>query len=255
MSIAQPIRGASVDLTNPLARGLVGYWPMLEGTGNTLHDYSGRGNTGTLGSANTWHDGKVPAITGVDSAPNSGIALPATVDCGHYSSIAMWLRRTGLDANQMVAGEADYDFDFHIYLYSNSNWRYRIGAASIVEFVKVPPLNEWVHVAWVRDGTSVDMYWDGQFLGNATSNFGDTTQFDLFMAESDGSGSNPWLGEMGDIAAFSRCLSPSEVSQLYSDPWALFAPRTVVLPAVADVTGTNPYGSDSVSFNWTVNPA
>ena len=33
---------------NSLTQGMVGYWNFDEGQGNTAHDYSGKGNTGTL---------------------------------------------------------------------------------------------------------------------------------------------------------------------------------------------------------------
>jgi len=36
------------NLGHPLARGLVGYWLMNEGSGNKVFDLSGNGNTGTF---------------------------------------------------------------------------------------------------------------------------------------------------------------------------------------------------------------
>lgn len=53
MPILVPTRPAILDRTNPLARGLVGYWPMVEGTGGIITDISGNGNTGTITGA-TW---------------------------------------------------------------------------------------------------------------------------------------------------------------------------------------------------------
>ena len=44
----KPNLGIPINWGNPLANGLVGYWPMLEGTGNTVQDLSGNGNDGNL---------------------------------------------------------------------------------------------------------------------------------------------------------------------------------------------------------------
>lgn len=44
--------------------GLVGYWPLNEGTGTQAGDASGQGNTGTLVASPTWITGKLgPALT------------------------------------------------------------------------------------------------------------------------------------------------------------------------------------------------
>ena len=37
----KPNLGIPINWSNPLSKGLVGYWPMLEGTGNVTQDASG----------------------------------------------------------------------------------------------------------------------------------------------------------------------------------------------------------------------
>lgn len=44
-------------ITNPKSEGLEGYWKMNEGTGSTLNDATGNGNTGTIRGRAPWIEG------------------------------------------------------------------------------------------------------------------------------------------------------------------------------------------------------
>jgi len=50
---------ASSGSTPPSTNGLVGYWKFDEGTGTSVADYSGYGNTGTLNTSSAWTTGQV----------------------------------------------------------------------------------------------------------------------------------------------------------------------------------------------------
>jgi len=62
--ILKPPKGRLLKLSgHPLAKGLVGYWLMNEGSGNIVNDLSGNGNSGTLVANASWVPGKFgPAI-------------------------------------------------------------------------------------------------------------------------------------------------------------------------------------------------
>ena len=54
------------NLGHPLAKGLVGYWLMNEGTGNTVQDLSGNGHTGTFVNETVWDAGKFGSCLSFD---------------------------------------------------------------------------------------------------------------------------------------------------------------------------------------------
>jgi hypothetical protein len=59
---------------------LVGWWPMNEGSGQVIHDYSGHGNHGTLGNSPGVDDQDPAWIRGVFAG--SALSFGGTTWCG-----------------------------------------------------------------------------------------------------------------------------------------------------------------------------
>lgn len=207
---------------------LVAYW-RFEGTS----DASGNGravtaagtsigvtaaafNTGTQsrsgdGTANTF----INAITGAD------------VTLGDFT-IEGWINSSRADAsnNTLLAG------------YSLANARAfrlltRRGAGGAAGYFGINPgntgaevahqpvtaadsLNVWVHYAAVRSGSLMFLYRNGVSLGSSAVANTPVSVARWYMASDTGSGGNPLLGLIDEVACYSRALTAAEIQAHYT---------------------------------------
>jgi len=87
--------GSGASTLADLGRGLVGYWPLDEGTGATAYDWSGSGDNGTLNASTTWGVGQVDGTAA--SFPSSSSANITTspnnqVNINDNLTISFWLQ-------------------------------------------------------------------------------------------------------------------------------------------------------------------
>jgi hypothetical protein len=172
---------ASASADSPLA----GYWPMYEGKGQVVHDISGNGNDGRLGSSlNT--DGRdadwVKGLKGVGHAlrfdGNDYIAIPDAPSLRQQRlTVEAWVNRKGSPGQfkYIVSKGGDRCEAASYGLYSSSNggvafyvydgtkwWRTPQGSTSLWD-------GKWHHVAGTYDGSKVRLFVDGKQVGNGTS--------------------------------------------------------------------------------------
>lgn len=169
---------------------LKAYYKMSDGTGTSLTDNSGNGNTGTLTNGPVWKmsgcfggsrraldfDGTDDYIYKNPSSPSLMITGNLTVDC--------WIKYDSLNAqNDLVMqgygnkdGDATQNILYLLYISNNKNlvgfWEYGTGT-NVVQTSSVPaPVNsgEWHHIALVRNSTTkkVKFLVDGLQLGHRT---------------------------------------------------------------------------------------
>ena len=76
----QPVRmprfGHRVDRTDPILRGLVGWWPLNDGAGTKAKDLVGGGNDGTLNSNVAWGTSSVGTVAVFNDSLVSQITVP-----------------------------------------------------------------------------------------------------------------------------------------------------------------------------------
>lgn len=114
--------GSGANTLPDAGRGLVGYWPLDEGSGSTTYDWSGEGNNGQLQNNANWTTGKMGpyAVTffGTNDTVYIGNATSANVGTGSLT-VAFWVKATvnASSAQVMVfkggssATLAGYDFE------------------------------------------------------------------------------------------------------------------------------------------------
>jgi len=73
--VLKPVRGIRLNKSHPLARGLVGYWLLNEGSGNKVFDLSGNGKTGTINGTITW----VADYLNCPGSTGNNISIPVNV--------------------------------------------------------------------------------------------------------------------------------------------------------------------------------
>jgi hypothetical protein len=163
---------------------LVGWWPMNEGSGQVVHDYSGHGNHGQLGETPS-ADSHDPAwITGVfaGSALRFGgddyVQIPDSASLEPQAlTVAAWIRGTSTPGPyKYVVSKGATDCNsgsYGLYTSSNGGLAFYVGNGS-TQFSRSPeaPVSvwdgKWHNAAGTFDGTTVRLFIDGQEVGHGT---------------------------------------------------------------------------------------
>lgn len=271
MGIYKPPRGCQLNRTHPLARGLVGAWLMNEGTGDTVWDYSGNQNTGTLMNMD-------PATDWV--ATQHGEALDFDGSTNQYAII---------DGSNPLFSSTDFSFNLLVHFDGLAGddgdliqkaARHNSGEPLVMWFdtgnalqflltdggstysgVKISATSTvsagWYDITLVfRGSINTRLYFDGcedgssPFDTSALSEL-DTTD-DITLAINTNLGSYDGKRLNGQIAHFfwwNRALSAVDVREMHRAPYAMFAPRTS--PGVFYVAGGTSYKDFTASLSAT----
>jgi hypothetical protein len=222
----------AVKPTNNL--GIVGWWPLNEGTSTIAHDISGYGNNGTLINTPTWIEGKKGkgiSMTGASSqymnVANYSNISPSSSDF----TISFWTKTsatTNADIIDAVNGNAGgFTLGFNVSVSTGSLCSGSIqkiyfnmanGTSRDVGLCSSTAINDgqWHHVAIVvRRSQDKTMYIDGvQNAQNSTSLTGSVTLPILRFAGTPAFWGY-YTGSLDDIRIYNRSLDVADISALY----------------------------------------
>ncbi|HVT07673.1 MAG TPA: LamG-like jellyroll fold domain-containing protein [Polyangia bacterium] len=202
---------------------LVGYWKLDEGTGTTVYDYSGNGNTGTLSSSGvTWQSAVPSGITFDDPksvALSSGYAslgatnMPAS---NAAQTISCWVNLTSTAGNQNFVALTGPGF-VQVGLRGGKYTVWPSGAATSLVGPSAST-GGWHHVVYTYDGTTDIIYVDGAATsGSYTHQTGTPTA--AWIGTFDG-GSELMAGSIDDVRVYNVALTASQVAQLAAGRYA-----------------------------------
>jgi hypothetical protein len=223
----------------------VAHWKFDECQGNTAHDESGNGNDGTItiggnGSQTalgTCTDGLSTSAwyKGVDGKINSAMSFDGVddyVDCGNDSSlditdaitIEAWVKPANLD-NQMTifvgnddgGGNTKNNFGVSSQKLSYDNW---LPAGGSVSSNTNLTLNEYQHVAVVKNGNSIIFYLNGKNDGGGTADVysGATIDRHLIGARYYNSAAQKvFNGDIDEVKVFNYALTAEQIKMEYNN--------------------------------------
>ncbi|UCG48833.1 MAG: LamG domain-containing protein, partial [Phycisphaerales bacterium] len=212
-----------IPLADP---NLVGWWKLDEGQGDTVIDWSGRDNHGTLFGDPEWvvgYDGEALDFDGVDDwvqVPHSPIL---TVD--NEVTVMAWInaqRHAGPGGAgwQGILAKGNSPRSYSLYTTSGGLLHFSTAGVGSTSSTQVP-LNEWVHVAAMVSGGSHLYYINGQPAGGGGSGI-------VLPGGSDAAGvligrtwetSREFLGMIDDARIYNKALTPEEIKQaMRGDP-------------------------------------
>jgi len=249
-----PKIGQRANLQHPLMKGCVGWWPLNDGGGDIAKDLSGNGNDGTQSGGVSWAStakGTAASFDGVDDyfEANSNLSVFES----QVGTVSIWFKldSAALDnpgdillsiadgsstTNRMsvIAGRvggslpgssiaATFLWGGTIYLLGC----YDNGAHFVFD-------DTWHHFAYVVGSASNAMYLDGvevtqtYYAGFGTSTTGNcfcnpTTSLDgarIGARKLSGSYLSYSQGNIQNTRVYNRALSPAEILELYTNPWA-----------------------------------
>lgn len=237
----KPFRGARLNRTHPLARGLVGCWIFNEGSGDKVYDLSGYGNHGTLTNMDPptdWVGGKHGWALDFDGS-NDDVQIP-------YSNVLNPPKFTMATSVRVDSGDGQYRTPIgsrHGWNYTgyclltnkfvNNKWQVMIGNGTGWPTVtgSIAVLGKWIHLVGTYDGFVLRLYEDGVAVGVPnTCAFVPNTSVGFSI------GSLPadlWFpGLISEVYIYNRALSVEEVAWVYREPFCMFeepTPRSIFI--------------------------
>jgi hypothetical protein len=215
---------ATADLTE----GLVGWWTFDEGSGNIAADSSGNGNDGTLNGPVEWTtEGKVGGALKFTGPYNYvQIQDSPSLDMTNEITIAAWINPSWTGNNRILQkSSGGGDNQYRLLKEWGDNMVFHLPGLSPdrLEFVGLPPLGEWTHLAATYDGSSMKVYYDGVVAGemDASGQLGTSDgTLTIGTKHETAPAGDEFNGMLDDVRIYNRALSVSEIKQLGGDPLA-----------------------------------
>jgi hypothetical protein len=221
-----------------LMEGLVGYWPMDDGVGNTAIDASGNGHDGVLENGPTWAN---ESKMGAGALAFDGVDDRIVVDSfdlvdGTGITIAVWVKPNSFPGDSrlvskaegggtpehywamVLSGTGEDDLEFRL--------RTDAGAPSRVA---APDGNDvaagvWTHLAvtWDAGDPNMRFYKNGEEIHSASKGgtaigIGPDVKIGIgnqSVSAGTDSMDRPFDGIMDDVAIWNRGLSPEEIAEM-----------------------------------------
>jgi hypothetical protein len=207
---------------------VAGWWPMYEGSGQTVHDLSGKGNHGTLGSTpgvdahdpswiRGWLFGSALRFDGNDFVriPDSTALEPQNI------TVSTWVRSAGSPGtNRYIIGKGAGNCDAASYgLYTTYSGGLRFYIYDTTRHERYSGLadpdviwnGKWHHVAGTWDGLSAKLFIDGKLVPGQVETGGvidyePPSTGDTGIGGFLGTCDLYYTGDVDDVAIFSQAL-------------------------------------------------
>ena len=238
----KPLQWWDYNRDDPLADGLVGYWPFWERMGLTAHDVSGKGNNGTLVNGPTW----VPEGLSFDGSNDHVDISSDRFNLGVFSIWGVVCPNSTGSSLQTIMGRrysGSFQYQFR-YIDSSNALSLLCTGGSTTSSLTIPD-GEFTSIGATFDGTNVSF-----FAGNRVDINSGTTSVTLqdlstFIGATNGSPvANLFGGVIKQTAIWDRVLSPEEYKSLYEDQHAL-----IRRPTKTYLYYTAPVGTGSPWYN------
>lgn len=202
---------------------LVGHWTMENGSGNTLIDYSGKGNDATIQNTSgvSLVPGKLGQALRLTGSINRYASVPhnSTLDINEAITIAAWIKPTAIQRKQILSKSGPDGYEFSIF--ETGKLEFRINRESSGTDYRINSSGDyiadgqtWSHVAVTFDGTTSKIYINGVEDNSATYSplqiNSNTTELQIGAKY----GNNRWTGDLDEIRLYKRALSGSEIASL-----------------------------------------
>ena len=236
----KPAPGSVPDFNHPLMSGLVGWWPLIEGGGNRVSDYSKYGAHATihmnnLTTSSVWAPGN-PRFGGMGlnlDGLNDYVAPPGTSINRPTSEVtlSLWVKFDVIDlaillinrsGGAEISGPTIFLFgnQFQFWVSTSGAWDTQLNSdANAVTGV-------WYHVVGTWKSGESRMYVNGVQQVDTEADTGTINYIlgrDWRIGADDNS--NRLNGQMDDVRIYNRALSHAEVLQIYTNPWQPFRAR------------------------------
>lgn len=212
----------TVDTTASINSGLVGFWPLTDGSGGVAVDLSTGGNDGTL-TGGSWATSAIGTALEYDGTIVENVSCSSGYDFS-TGTVSFWVYAdsTTTGGIGLVGNGSGSDYDWMSYLTGNGTdlrfYKKNGSGASESSTTTTVAANQWNYVAMTKTGTSVVIYVNGVQSNTLTlvdSTIRNTLNFRINTVWSSAS----LVGLLQNVRVYNRALTATEVAELYSVPW------------------------------------
>ena len=198
--------------------GLVGHWRLDETQGTIAFDSAGS-HDGRLYGNPSWQPewgmiGGALRFDGVDDYVDCGTFNPSSAT--GKLTVCLWAKWDGLTGRfQGLIGKRDtWDASQMMWQLEASQDRgmvgfFRNGSGRNDGFLM--PVGQWVHIAATCDGTTSQLYLDGQQVVSTPMTFGSDTASALVFGACEKNGGNPFNGMLDDVQLYDEVLNEQQI--------------------------------------------
>ena len=216
--------------------GLMGYWPLDDGSGTVARDASGNGHNGALTNGPEWvlaADAKMgKGALSFDGADDLVTIDSFDADGGDGITIACWFNASNLDTPgndpRMVSKAIGGNNEDHWFMLSSSRvgtekrLRFRLRTDGVTGEIKADAaggieLATWIHAAVTWDGSIMTIYKNGVAVGTMSKAGKLDVDPTVGMAignQPDGAENRPFDGIIDDVAIWNRALDAGELGEV-----------------------------------------
>jgi prepilin-type N-terminal cleavage/methylation domain-containing protein len=239
-------KGTALDITPPFrSQGLVGYWPMDEGSGTTAQDQSGSGNAGSwsgtqTGTSGYYSVGQVGPWAGTFNSTNDYVVIPpddsrfGTGSSGIFT-YSFWIKSSSYSGSILSRrNPCNNDAYFNITAGGNtiklSSFSNIDSSSCSYTSGNVLTANQWNHVVITRQwgvASTTKLYVNGiqdtfTLVGSDSSIEPNYTGLKEYIGAQEsistcfGPVTNFFNGLIDDVRIYNRALSAAEVQAIYN---------------------------------------
>lgn len=214
--------------------GLVGWWPLTEGSGTSATDISGNSYTGTARSSQGWAVTSKGTAADNTSLTNGGFTYGDQADLDMFGdkSFSMWVNPNGGSATQVLfekrassGGLVGYTCYVRYATDSTIGFLADSGATtSTASSAAALPSSTWSHVCVVVSGNDATIYVDGSpgttvTNANFAADLSNAVNFVTGYAQRDPGSQDDFDGSMQNVRVWDTALTAQQVSDIYATPW------------------------------------
>jgi CSLREA domain-containing protein len=215
-------------------------------------------NNGTLKGGVTFMPGKVGQALSFDGKSGSVSFGSAVIQIGQSDfTLQFWIRTTATEDenildNRQNCGNGSF---LSIGLKSSGAIHAEVDGSKTGlgnNSVNTGPINDGAfhHIMVVRQGTNLMAYVDGALAASSTAPDGQIASVTggLFQAAAAGCGNSRFTGQLDEIQAFNRALSPSELQSIFNAPGGVCTTAASTLVNSITRSDASPTTASSVNF-------
>jgi len=255
----------SSDDPNIAGGGLVAYFNLDEGQGDTVASDANGLKEGTLYQNADWVS---PGFDGTGSAVHFDGTNNTRIDIGTWDpsagtgqlSLSAWIRWAGDRSvgHQGIIGKRDawaatdamrwfFETDPLGRLAFRQYWQAGVDLYS-PQGALDPFVGQWAHVAVTFDGTTATIYLNGAPVASGPFTLADKADARIGIGNTHGGGGGEvFVGDIDEVQIYNRALSPEEIAYL-ADPTPGDGQLHVPVPSKANLVDIEPEGQQAVNL-------
>ena len=234
---------------------LVAAYGLDEGGGSIAEDASGNSNNGTVLGGVWTTSGRFGNALSFDGTRKGrvDISSSASLDLQNGMTLEAWvyvIKKTG--SRTVISKKKPHGLSYALYVsglrpvafISLGKKKYK------VKGIERLPLNTWVHLAATYDGTTLQLYVDGNLVGSQIT-IGqpiDASANPVSIGSEEVIGKKQFWGSIDEVRIYNRALSQAEIQ---NDMATSISNLDIEPPSTPSGLTATPVGSTQINLSWT----